>query len=168
MPLNELLLSEYDHEIASTSKMLECVPEDKWGWKPHEKSMTLGRLAGHVAEIPNWAARAILADTFEITPGRAPYLASSRADLLQTLDRSAAEGRKAIEGASDDEFSRSWTLKFAGKTVFTLPKCQVLRRMAINHLIHHRGQLSVYLRLLDIPIPGMYGPSADESGKFSK
>lgn len=168
MEIRELLLPEYDEEISSTRKILECVPDDKLGWKPHDKSMLLGRLAGHIAELPNWATRAITTDTFEFTPGRAPYIGSSRADLLEKLNLTAAEGRAAIAGASDEEFSKPWTFKFAGKTVFTLPKFAVLRRMALSHLVHHRGQLSVYLRLLDVPIPGMYGPSADESAKFAK
>ncbi len=168
MLIRELLLPEYDQEITSTRKLLECVPDDKLGWKPHEKSMSLGRLAGHIAEIPNWAARTIQTESFEIMPGRTPYVGSSRADLLQTLEKYAAEGRQAIAGASDEDFSKPWTLKFAGKTVFSLPRSAVLRSMAMSHLVHHRGQLSVYLRLLDVPIPGMYGPSADESGRLAK
>jgi uncharacterized damage-inducible protein DinB len=161
MIISEMLLPEFDQEMSNTRKMLECVPEDKFGWKPHDKSMTLGRLASHVAEMPGWASATIDQDSLELTPGMKPYLAETREQLLADFDKNAAAARASISGASDEHLGKTWTFIYGGQTVFAQPRTDVLRGMVMSHLIHHRGQLSVYLRLNEVAIPGMYGPSAD-------
>ena len=163
MPISQMLLPEFDEEMKSTRKLLERVPENQWAYKPHEKSMTLGRLAGHVAELPGWGKTTIETDGLDIQPGQQPYIAKSRKELLDTFDKNAAEARKAIAAVTDEQLQKTWTLTFAGKPVFSLPRLAVLRSSFLNHLIHHRAQLGVYLRLNEVDIPGMYGPSADEA-----
>lgn len=162
MTISEMLLPEFDEEMKNTRKLLERVPEDKLAYKPHEKSMALGRLASHVAELPGWSSRVMGSDVFEVQQGQKPFSAQSRQELLEKFDESVAEGRKAIASASDEHLAKIWSLQFGGKPVFTLPKSAVVRNMMMNHLIHHRAQLGVYLRLNEVEIPGMYGPSADE------
>jgi len=162
MSLSEALLPEYDEEMKSTRKMLERLPEDKFDYKPHEKSMTLGRLASHVAELPNWAAHTMEAEVLEIQAGQAPYVAKDRRQLLADFDKNVAAGRKLIAAATDADFAKMWTLKYGGQTIFTMPRSAVMRSVVMNHMIHHRAQLSVYLRLNEVEVPGMYGPSADE------
>jgi uncharacterized damage-inducible protein DinB len=157
-----MLLPEFDNEMANTRRMLACVPDDKLGFQPHEKSMSLGRLATHVAELPRWAVRAITTESFEVVRTK-PHIAESQAELLAIFDQSAADGRAAIAGATDSDLSVPWSLIFGGKKVMTLPRFMVVRTMMMNHLIHHRAQLGVFLRLNHVPIPGMYGPSADEN-----
>jgi uncharacterized damage-inducible protein DinB len=161
MSTSETLLSQFDQEMANTRKLLECVPEDKFAWKPHEKSMTLGRLASHVAEMPNWAAMTVNVDKLDLTPDLKPFSASTKAQLIEGLTTNVAAGREAIAGASDEHLAKTWTLLFQGNTVLSMPRIDILRTTVMSHMIHHRGQLSVYLRLLDVAIPGMYGPSAD-------
>lgn len=168
MGISSALLPEFDHEMANTRKSLERVPEDKFAWKPHEKSMTLGRLAQHLTEIPSWATKAIKQDSLDIAPvGAPPYkppTVNSRKEVLEMFDKSVAEARAAIAAASDDHFMTSWSLLMGGKTIMTLPKIAVVRSFVMNHAIHHRAQLGVYLRLNDVPVPALYGPSADEQG----
>ena len=163
MPISQMLLPEFDQEMASTRKLLELFPEDKADYKPHEKSMALGRLAGHIAELPGWATMTLTTDGLDIQPGQQPYIAKSRQELLNTFDKNAKEARQQLAAVTDENLARTWTLKFNGKTIFSLPKSAVLRASCLNHLIHHRAQLGVYLRLNQIAIPGMYGPSADEA-----
>jgi len=162
MPINEILLPEFDQEMAQTRKLLECVPEGRMDYKPHERSMTLGRLAGHVAELPSWATTTLTTEGLDIRPGQQPYIAKSRQELLATFDKNVAEARPRIVAATDKELSQTWTLTFTGRPVFAMPRAAVLRSTFMNHLIHHRAQLGVYLRLNEVAIPGMYGPSADE------
>lgn len=166
MSLAQSLLPEFDHEMASTRKALERVPEAKFGWKPHEKSMTLGRLASHLAELPAWTASTFDVDELDLAPpgggGYKPVEHKTRQQVLDHFDAMAAKGRAALAGAADAEFFKPWTLKNGGQTVFTMPKVAVLRSFVMNHMIHHRGQLTVYLRLNDVPVPSIYGPSADE------
>jgi len=161
-----MLLPEFDREMANTRKLLSCVPEDKFSWQPHAKSMTLGRLASHVAELPNWAVETINRETLELQRGMKPWSATSQAELLERFDKNVAEARAAIAGASDADLAVDWSRIFGGHKVMTMPRVAVLRSVVMNHLIHHRAQLGVYLRLNDVPIPGMYGPSADESNMF--
>jgi uncharacterized damage-inducible protein DinB len=163
MSISQLLLPEFDQEMENTRKMLACVPDGKWDWKPHEKSMSLGRLSGHIAELPSWGATMMETDLFELNPEEyKAYIADSPADLVETFEKHRAKAREAIVSAGDEAFQKTWTMKFGGKTVMSLPRVAVMRGMFMNHLIHHRAQLSVYLRLLDVPFPGMYGPTADE------
>ena len=166
MTISEMMLPEFDQEMASTRKLLECVPEDNYGWKPHEKSMTLGRLAGHVAELPGWATATIKLDKLEMQPGMGAGTATSREQLLAMFDKNASEGRAALAGASDEHLAAPWSLIVMGHTAFTMPRVAVLRSVVMNHLIHHRAQLGVYLRLLNVSIPGLYGPSADDKPAF--
>ena len=162
MPISQMILPEFDEEMKNTRKILERVPEDRLDYKPHEKSMTLGRLAGHVAELPGWGKITIEVDHLDIQPGQQPYIAQSRKELLDTFDKNVSGARAAIAGTTDEHMQKIWTLTFGGKQVFSMPRAAVLRGSFMNHLIHHRAQLGVYLRLNNVEIPGMYGPSADE------
>jgi uncharacterized damage-inducible protein DinB len=162
MPLSEVLLPEFDQEMANTRKTLERVPDDKFDYKPHEKSMSMGRLAAHVAELPSWTAHALSLDELNLDSNYKPWTPGSRAELLAKFDESAAEARKLISGVSDSELQKTWTLRSGDRVIFSMPKYHVLRSTCLNHLVHHRAQLGVYLRLNNIEVPGMYGPSADE------
>ncbi len=162
MAFTDALLPEFDREMGTTRKLLERLPEQHLGWKPHERSMSLGRLATHVAEIPQWGERALEQDEDDICGPYTPREEKSRDAILAIFDGHVATARKVIASKSDAEFVAPWTLKRDGKTMFTMPKAVVVRQMVLNHLIHHRGQLSVYLRLHNVPLPSMYGPTADE------
>jgi len=162
MPFSETLLPEYDEEMKNTRRLLECVPDGNFDYKPHAKSMTLGRLASHVAEVPSWTAFTLDREVFDLQPDYKPTLAASRAELLQLFDKGAAEAREKIAAATDEEWRKIWTFNYAGKTIMSMPRSAVMRSTIMNHLIHHRAQLGVYLRLNEVAFPGMYGPSADE------
>jgi uncharacterized damage-inducible protein DinB len=166
MPITQALLPEFDHEMANTRKALERVPEDKFAWKPHEKSMALGRLATHIAELPGWIPQTLESESFDVAPPGAPPFqpktAGSRAEILEIFDKNVAAARAAIGGASDAQWMVRWTLLRGGQAMFSLPRIAVFRGMMMNHTIHHRAQLGVYLRLNDVPVPALYGPSADE------
>ena len=169
MAINDALLPEFDNEMANTRKTLERVPDDKFAWKPHEKSSRMGNLAGHLANLPSWASLAITQDSLDLAPGGVPVSTpplNSQAEVLATFDKNVAGARAAIAGASDEQLFQSWTLMANGKTIMSLPRVAVLRSFVMNHLIHHRAQLGVYLRLNDIPVPSIYGPSADEGSMF--
>ena len=167
MSISETLLPEFDQEMANTRKLLECVPEGKPAWKPHEKSMTLGRLAGHVAELPGWAVNTIRLSVLNLTPPFQATTMGSRKEILELFDKNVAEARQAIADASGQHLREIWSLQVGGKTLMSMPRAAVLRSVVMNHLIHHRAQLGVYLRLNDVAIPGMYGPSADEGRMFA-
>ncbi len=165
MPLNQPLIAELKHEGANTRKMLERVPAEHFDWQPHAKSMSLVKLASHVAEIPLWAEFTINMDELDLAAGNfIPFKATSVVALLQMHDENIAKAITALESATDEQLIKVWTLKRGDFQIMSMPKIQVLRSMVGNHLYHHRGQLSVYLRMLDVAIPGMYGPSADEKG----
>jgi uncharacterized damage-inducible protein DinB len=165
MRISEAMLPEFDNEMVNTRKTLERIPEDKLGWKPHEKSMTLGRLSGHIVELVGWANTTVTTDALNMTMDQYhPIVATSRQQILELFDRSVKDARAAIAGASDEHLMQPWTLSFNGQTIFTMPRAAVLRSSCFNHLIHHRAQLGVYLRLNDVPVPSLYGPSADEGG----
>lgn len=170
MSISETLLPEFEQEMQSTRKLLECVPDDRPDYKPHPKSMSLARLAGHVAELPGWVVNTINLEALDLTPasgeGFKPALLTTREALLDTFDKNVAEAREAITGATDEHLGKIWSLIFKGHTVMQMPRSAVLRSVVMNHLIHHRAQLGVYLRLNDIAIPGMYGPSADDGRLF--
>jgi uncharacterized damage-inducible protein DinB len=162
MSIAQMLLPEFEEEMANTRKLLALIPEGNLEFKPHEKSMTLGRLAGHVAEMPVWAKTTMEVDVLDLQPGMQPFVCTSREQTLAYFDENVAAARTAIAGASDEAFAQKWTLKVSGKEVMSLPKYNVMRSMVFNHLVHHRAQLGVYLRLNNVEFPGMYGPSADE------
>jgi len=162
MTISEMLLPEFDYEMANTRKVLERVPEDKYGWKLHEKSFTMGRMASHIAEMPGWGTYTVNLDKLELTPDFKPLNASTQAELLAAFDKNVTEARAAIAGASDEHLGKTWELLFGGQVVLSQPRAGILRSMVMNHIIHHRGQLTMYLRAQDVPVPGMYGPSADE------
>ncbi|HLI29841.1 MAG TPA: DinB family protein [Terriglobia bacterium] len=167
MAIKDAFIPEFDHEMASTRKTLERVPEDKFGWKPHEKSTTLGQLASHVAQLPSFATTALTTESLDIAPPggsqRQRLNASTRQQLLEAFDKNVAEARTAIASASDEALHKTWSLLQGGKATVSLPRAAVLRTFMLNHLIHHRAQLGVYLRLNDVPVPSIYGPSADEN-----
>ena len=166
MTIAEAFLAEFGPEMANTRKMLERVPDGTLDFKPHEKSMSMGRLAGHVAEMAGWGTVTVQVDEFDVSPQDGPkpeaYVAQSRDATLEHFDRMVAEAKEAIAVTSDEAMHQPWTLLMGGKEVFSMPRIATLKAMVLNHIIHHRAQLSVYLRLNDVPIPGMYGPSADE------
>jgi uncharacterized damage-inducible protein DinB len=163
MALVDALLPEFDHEMASTRTVLERVPEERFGWKPHAKSFSLGALATHVAMLPTWATMTLARGELDLDPNQQPHPAlPSRADVLSAFDKNVADARAALTGRTDGELMATWSLKRGGRTLFTMPRTAVLRSFVLNHLVHHRGQLTVYLRLLDISVPSIYGPSADE------
>lgn len=168
MSLSKALLPEFDDEMANTRRTLERVPDDKFDWRPHPKSTTMGYLATHLGFLPGWAVNAINQDTLDLAPEGGPPLsvptAGSRQEVLESFDRNVAEARAAIAGASDEHLRQPWSLLMGGRTIFTMPRIDVLRRVVMNHNIHHRAQLGVYLRLNDLPVPALYGPSADEGG----
>lgn len=168
MRLSETLLPEWDHEMANTRKTLERVPEEKLDWKPHEKSYTMGSLATHLANLPTWAIHTMEKDSLDLAPegGEPPRaeLLTARQQILETFDKNVASGREAIAAASNEEFSKTWTLLRGGNPILALPKIAVLRGFVMSHNIHHRAQLGVYLRLNDVAVPSIYGPSADEAG----
>jgi len=162
MAIKDALLPEFDHEMATARKVIERVPAEKFGYKPHDRSMTMGALASHIAEMPTWATTGIAMDSIDLAGGYQPFQPKSTAELLQAFDKNVAGAHNAIAGASDETLMKSWSLKRGDVTLMTMPKIAVVRSFVLNHLIHHRGQLSVYLRLNNIPVPSMYGPSADE------
>jgi uncharacterized damage-inducible protein DinB len=166
MALRDAILQEFDHEMGTTRKVLERVPEGKPDWKPHDRSMTIARLAGHVAELPILGLFALQGSSFDFrAPGAPPFqptVMTSRGQLLEVFDKNVAAVRAAIAKASDEDLQQTWTLLNGGKTMFSMPRIAVLRSMLMNHVIHHRGQLSVYLRMNNAPVPSIYGPSADE------
>jgi uncharacterized damage-inducible protein DinB len=162
MPFSETLLPEFDEEMKNTRKLLECVPDGKFDYQPHTKSMTLGRLATHVAEIPAWTAFTLDQEVLDLPADYKPTIATSRAELLEIFDKGAAGAREKIAAASDGDWEKIWTLNYAGNAIISMPRSAVMRSTIMNHLIHHRAQLGVYLRLNEVAIPGMYGPSADD------
>ena len=163
MALNQSLLQELEQESLNTRKMLQRVPEEYFGWKPHEKSNTLGRLASHVAELPHWLSRALNYDEYDLADANhKPANAATSSELMQIFEDKLAKAKEDLQKASDDVFMQRWKLLREEHVLFEMPKIAVIRSMTLNHIIHHRAQLSVYLRLLNVPVPGMYGPTADE------
>jgi uncharacterized damage-inducible protein DinB len=163
MPLNQSLLPEFGQEMANTRKALERAPDDKLAWRPHPKSGTMGWLAGHLANLPSWAAMTIKQDSFDLSaPFDRPPEPTSTRQILELFDKNVAAARAAIVGAGDEQLMAPWSLRKGDHVIFTMPRIAVLRSMVLNHVIHHRGQFTMYLRLNDVPVPGLYGPSADE------
>jgi uncharacterized damage-inducible protein DinB len=166
MAFKDTILPEFDMEMDSTRRTLDRVPDEHFSWKPHEKSGTLGWMASHVATLPQWAKMTMEQDSLDLAPSSGPsYVApkpANRKELLEVFDKSRAEARAALAAADDTAYAKPWALLMGGTELFKEPRAAVLRRMVFNHLIHHRGQLTMYLRLLNVPVPALYGPSADE------
>jgi uncharacterized damage-inducible protein DinB len=166
MSMGQMMLGEFDNEMANTRKVLERVPDEKWNWKPHDKSGTVGWLASHVGNLPGWATMTLQTEQLDYAPVDGPAYTppkiTNRKELLAEFDKNVAEARAAISKASDEDMMKGWKLLAGGKEIFTMPRVACLRGMVFNHLIHHRAQLTVYYRLLDVAVPGLYGPSADE------
>ncbi len=165
MKLSESLLPEFDQEMANTRKVLERVPDDKLGWKPHAKSFSMGALATHLATIPTWGVFTLERDSFDVAaPGatQPPPPVGSRKELLELFDGTVTRLRAALAASEDAQLLAPWALLKGSETIFKMPRLAVLRSMIMNHSIHHRAQLGVYLRLNDVPLRGLYGPSADE------
>jgi uncharacterized damage-inducible protein DinB len=164
MSLAESMIQEFTQESATTKKLLERLPNDKLAWKPHEKSMTIGRLATHIAEMPTWATSITGSAELDLAAGgERPTALGSQKEILDRFQECVDGFAKALAGKSDQELLRSWKLKNGSHVILELPRVVALRSLVMNHIIHHRGQLSVYLRLNNIPVPSIYGPSADES-----
>ncbi len=166
MALRDALISEFEYEMGTTRKTLERVPEDKVDWKPHNTSMAMGRLAGHVAEMTGFAATLFETESFDFAPPGGtrtePTVMTSRKQLLEFFDKNVAAAKAAMAKASDEDMQKVWTLMSGGKTFMAMPRGTMMRSMILNHIIHHRGQLSVYLRMNQVPVPSIYGPSGDE------
>ncbi len=167
MTIGQSMLGEFDQEMAGTRKTLERLPEQQWNWKPHDKSGTVGWLASHLATMPGWITMTLQTDQLDYAPVDGPAYVppklENRQQLLAEFDKGVTEARKALAGASDPDMMKDWTLLAGGQTIFTMPRVACLRGMVLNHIIHHRAQLTVYYRLLGVPVPGLYGPSADET-----
>ena len=167
MEIREILLPEFDTEMKATRTTLERVPPDKTDYKPHEKSMAFGRLAAHVAQLPEFAAQIIELPELDFSKGSMkPLVMESREQLLAAFDAAAQQARAAVAGASEADWQHIWKLSFQGQKIAEQPRFRAYRGMFLNHLIHHRAQLGVYLRLNDVPLPATYGPSADDKMGF--
>jgi uncharacterized damage-inducible protein DinB len=165
MAMIDAILAEFEQECQATRRLLECVPEDQFDWQPHEKSMSLGALASHIAENPTWAKGTLETEVMNMDEmGYTPYAAASSAELLDTFDKAVALAVEAMTGQSDENLAVIWSMVMGGQTVMEMPRIAVLRSMILNHMIHHRGQLTVYLRLKNVALPSVYGPTADEPG----
>jgi uncharacterized damage-inducible protein DinB len=166
MKLSDLFLSEFDQEMTTARNTLDRIPENKLSFKPHPKSMQLDRLAGHIAELAGWPVPTIEQDSLDFRPPgqppMQPMIATSRKQVLEVFDKNRDQARKSIAHASDEHLMKNWSLLSAGQPILTMPRFAVLRSFCLNHIVHHRAQLGVYLRLNDIPVPSVYGPSADE------
>lgn len=163
MSLTSALIAELQHEAATTRKVLERIPEEKFDWKPHEKSMSMQQLATHVAEMFGWITTTIKTSELDFAAGyKEPVVPTTNQELMEHFEKQIGEATQALESFSDESMMDNWTLKNGEQTYFTMPKAAVLRSFCFNHVVHHRGQLTVYLRLNDIPVPEIYGPSADE------
>jgi len=162
MAIKDGLLAELDHEMGTTRRLLERLPDDRLAWKPHEKSMSMGGLATHLANLPNWGGN-ILNERFFDLAGAPPNLAekTSRAEILASFDETTKRTRGWLD-KTDPELMAPWTLKRDGHEMFTMPRLSAFRSFILYHSVHHRGQLTVYLRLNDVPLPPIYGPTADE------
>jgi uncharacterized damage-inducible protein DinB len=160
MPISQQLLPEFDEEMKTTRRVLERVPADKTQWKPHQKSFALGHLAQLVAWMPGWITQTVGGTEINLAKSGG-YSFEKPAALLEMFDKNVREARATLEKARDADFSVAWSLKHGDRTLFTAPRGVVVRQH-ISHLVHHRGQLTVYLRLLDVPVPSIYGPTADE------
>jgi uncharacterized damage-inducible protein DinB len=165
MAIKDAILPDFDHEMGATRRVLERVPEAELGWKPHDKSYSLGQLAAHIANLPHWLG--VICDRAEIDTAAAaeearPKVPAGVAQLLNAFDENIKQARRQIDELGDSAMMARWTLKDGGREIFSMPRASVLRSFVMNHMIHHRGQLTVYLRLRNVALPSIYGPTADE------
>lgn len=164
--LAEILLLDFDAETASTRRVLAAVPEDKFGWRPHPKSFPMRELAGHVAELPSWTSEVLRRDRFDVTTANQPentnFKPSGTQQMMGHFEGWAARARADLAEATDDAMQQEWVMTWDGYEIARLPRYQAIRKWSLNHMVHHRAQLGVYLRLNDVKVPGVYGPSADE------
>jgi uncharacterized damage-inducible protein DinB len=163
MPIADMLISELEREAQTTRRVLERVPDDKLTWKPHTKSMSLGRLAQHVATIPGSVSGMARLDSFDVEKFAEPPQLESTAAIVAAFDENLAQAKANLAATGDAAMMQNWSFKMGGNPIMTVPRIGVYRSILLNHLYHHRGQLTVYLRLLDVPVPSIYGPSADEN-----
>lgn len=167
MTIGQSMLMEFEEEMKNTRKVLERVDDTQWDWKPHAKSGSVGWLAGHIATMPGWITMTLQTEELDYAPVNGPSYEppkiENRQQLLAELDKNVSEARTALANVSDADIMKDWTLLAGGHKIFTLPRVACIRSMVLNHIIHHRAQLTVYYRLLGIPVPGLYGPSADET-----
>ena len=166
MTIGQSMVPEFDQEMQGTRKVLERCPDEKWNWKPHDKSGTLGWLASHVATMVDWLPVTIKTEELDYAPVGGPSWEPPKIDnrqqLLAEFDKNVVAARAALASVSDAEMMKNWRLLAGGQEIFTMPRVACIRGMVMNHIIHHRAQLTVYLRLLNVAVPGLYGPSADE------
>lgn len=166
MRIADAILPEFEQETANTRKVLERCPEDKYSWKPHPKSFSMGSLATHIVNMTGWTLDLLGKDSYDVQPpGAPPYKEEpykTRRDLLEQFDKNVTAARAALAAESNEHLMQPWSLLSGGKPIFTMPRAACLRGMIMNHTVHHRAQLTVYLRLNDVPVPAIYGPSADE------
>lgn len=163
MTIAEVLLIDFDAEMANTRRTLERIPEDKPDWKPHEKSMAIGRLALHVARLPEFCTHILTTPELDMDKRKFPsFVFESTSHLLSELERTSSEARSNLANSSDEDLGKIWKMIWQGRTLVEAPRMTLYRTMFLNHVVHHRAQLGVYLRLSGIPVPGLYGPSADE------
>ncbi|MFI5279696.1 MAG: DinB family protein [Gemmatimonadales bacterium] len=167
MKIADSLLPEFDQEMKGTRRVLERVPDGKPDWKPHDKSMALGRLATHLAEIPQWTVNSLTKDGLDFDPKTyKSVILDKTADILALFDANRAKGREALANAPDADFALPWSLRMMGKEMFAGTRGSTYRQFCVSHMIHHRAQLGVYLRLLGVPVPGVYGPTADDQPRM--
>jgi uncharacterized damage-inducible protein DinB len=162
MALNKAIIAELEHEAAGTRRVLNNLPEENLKWQPHEKSYTIGYLAQHITQLPVWVVMTIKQPELDLSKGFDRKKAETKTDILALFEEHLTTAKEALQNVTDEEMEEKWTLRNGDTIMFTLPRKIVLRYMVLNHIVHHRGQLTVYLRLLNIPVPGLYGPSADE------
>ena len=161
MGIREALLAEFDHEVAATRRLLACLPEDRLAWRPHERSRSLGALAAHMARIPGWALHILDVTRVDIAEALQPDTEPTcRAEILRQFEEGTTRTRRALD-RTDAELNALWSLERAGQEMFSMPRAAAFRTFVLGHVVHHRGQLTVYLRLNDIPVPALYGPTAD-------
>lgn len=166
MPMNQALLGEFEHEMIGTRKTLERIPENKFDWAPHSKSTKLGKLSKHLAEIPGWVKETLTKDSLDLMPGgkqNVPVEVHTRKEVMEIFEKNVVVARGLLGSVTDEELFKPWSLLQNGKVLMTMPKIAVLRSFVFNHNVHHRAQLGVYLRLNDVAVPSIYGPSADEN-----
>ncbi len=166
--IKKAVFGDLDQEIKTTRTLLDRIPDERWDWKPHEKSMSLGELATHIANLPYWMITTLDDDSFDLAavPEASRQLPKNRVELLALFDERIDAVKKSVDAFDESDLDKPWSLLHGEHEVFTLPKAAVFRNMCTSHLIHHRAQLGVYLRMLDIPLPMSYGPSADDRGGF--